>query len=258
MAEFILYNAPQSTCSQRVRYALHAKGKSFEEHKLDLFSGDQLKPAYLAINPNGVVPALVHDGFPVLDSSVILEYLEDIFPAKAAMRPSDPKGIAQLRAMMRFVDEVPAPAIRIPSYNLAFLPHFNAMSEKEFQDLCDSKPLRREFLMRMGRSGFPEAEMSEAIGRLSRGVARMAQWLSESGGPWIMGENISLVDLTIMPIVVRLKDLNFDYLWAEFPSINTWLQIIQETQPFKLTYYHGSLLTEIYPHLINSKNLERS
>ena len=43
---------------------------------LDLFSGDQLKPEYLSINPNGVVPALVHDGKIVIDSSVIIEYLE--------------------------------------------------------------------------------------------------------------------------------------------------------------------------------------
>ena len=50
-----LYNAPQSTCSQRVRFALHAKGLPFDEHKLDLFSGDQLKPEYLAINPLSLI-----------------------------------------------------------------------------------------------------------------------------------------------------------------------------------------------------------
>ena len=53
MTEYVLHNAPQSTCSQRVRFSLNAKGLPFEEHKLDLFSGDQLKPEYLAINPNG-------------------------------------------------------------------------------------------------------------------------------------------------------------------------------------------------------------
>ena len=55
---FILYNAPQSTCSQRVRFVLNAKGLRFEEKKLDLLAGDQLKPEYLALNPNGVVPTL--------------------------------------------------------------------------------------------------------------------------------------------------------------------------------------------------------
>ena len=47
---------------------------------LDLFSGDQLKPEYLKINPNGVVPAIDHDGKIIIDSSVIIEYLEDIDP----------------------------------------------------------------------------------------------------------------------------------------------------------------------------------
>ena len=183
MKRFVLYNAPQSTCSQRVRYALHAKGMAFEEHKLDLFSGDQLKPEYLAINPNGVVPALMDDGQPVLDSAVILEYLEDIAPDVSPLRPTTPVEVAKMRAMIRFIDEVPTPAIRTPSYNLAFLPHFQAMSDEAFQALCDSKPLRREFLMRMGKTGFSEADMAEAMGRLRRGIERMALWLKESGGP---------------------------------------------------------------------------
>jgi len=59
---------------------LHEKGCDFEEIRLDLFSGDQLKPEYLAINPNGVVPSLVHSGNNIIDSLVIVEYLEDIFP----------------------------------------------------------------------------------------------------------------------------------------------------------------------------------
>ena len=69
---FTLYNAPQSTCSQRVRFVLNAKGLPFEEVKLDLLAGDQLKPDYLKLNPNGVVPTLDHDGSIVIDSTVII------------------------------------------------------------------------------------------------------------------------------------------------------------------------------------------
>ena len=246
---FVLHNAPQSTCSQRVRYALHAKGLAFEEVKLDLFAGDQLKPAYLAINPNGVVPALVHDGVPVIDSAVILEYLEDILPDTAPMRPPAPADAARMRAMMRFIDEVPTPAVRIPSYNLAFLPHFQAMSAEEFQALCDSKPLRREFLMRMGRTGFPQADMDEAMGRLRRGVERMAGWLDAAGGPWLMGEAITLADLAIMPVIVRMDDIGMGELWDDRPAIGRWLDAIRATPPFAPTFYHGALLTEKYPHL---------
>ena len=249
MSEFTLYNAPQSTCSQRVRFAMHAKGIAFDDRRLDLFSGDQLKPEYLAINPNGLVPALVHDGVPVIDSSVILEYLEDIHPDIAPFRPKDPLGVARLRSMMRFVDEVPTPAVRVPSYNLAFLPHFQAMTEEEFQALCDSKPLRREFLRKMGRTGFPKSEMDNALARLRRGSERLAGWLADSGGPWIMGEAISLADLAFMPIVVRMDDINLNRLWKDLPAIQEWLERIRATPPFRPTYYTGSLLTEKYPHL---------
>ena len=249
MHEFVLYNAPQSTCSQRVRYALHAKELSFGERKLDLFSGDQLKPEYLAINPNGVVPALIHDGVPIIDSAVILEYLEDILPDTAPLRPKDPRDVARLRAMMRFIDEVPTPAIRVPSYNLAFLPHFQSMTEEEFRALCDSKPLRREFLMKMGRTGFPRDEMEAAMSRLRRGIERLASWLADSGGPWIMGEAKSLADLAIMPVVVRMDDINLDHLWEDHSEIGVWLNRIRATEEFRAAFYSGSLLTEKYPHL---------
>src|ERR1700741_4633092 len=127
MTELVLFNAPQSTCSQRVRFTLHAKGLPFEERKLDLFAGDQLKPEYLAINPNGVVPSLLHDGRSIIDSSVIMEYLEEVFPASESLVPDDPVERATMRALMRFINEVPAAATRVPSYNVAFLPSFQHM-----------------------------------------------------------------------------------------------------------------------------------
>lgn len=257
MTEFVLYNAPQSTCSQRVRYTLHAKGKAFEEKKLDLFRGDQLSPDYLAINPNGVVPALVHDGEPVTDSAVILEYVEDILPDVAPLRPRTPLRVAEMRAKMRFIDEVPTPAIRVPSYNLAFLPHFQSMSDADFQALCDSKPLRREFLMKMGKTGFPKTEMDEALGRLQRGIDRMAQWLEASGGPWVMGRTMTLADIAIMPVIVRMADINLAGMWHGHPAISAWLAAFQKTAAYARTFYHGSLLTEKYPHLnVAQKGIE--
>jgi glutathione S-transferase len=254
---FLLYNAPQSTCSQRVRYVLHAKGEPFEEVRLDLFAGDQLKPEYLAINPNGVVPALVHDGRTVIDSAVIMEYLDEIRPDPPLV-PLDPVERARMRSMMRYIDEVPTPAIRVPSYNLAFLPHFQAMTAEEFQALCDSKPLRREFLMKMGRTGFPAAEMDEAVGRLRRAVTRMAEWLDASGGPWLMGETMTLADISIMPVIVRMDDIDMHDAWAGRPAVASWLDRLRETAPFALTYYRGSLLTEKYPHLAERKAARRA
>src|SRR5436305_730888 len=100
---FTLYNAPQSTCSQRVRFVLNAKGLPFNEQKLDLLAGDQLKPEYLALNPNGVVPTLDHDGSIVIDSSVIIEYLDEVVPEQANFTPRAPVKRAAMRSLMRFI-----------------------------------------------------------------------------------------------------------------------------------------------------------
>ena len=253
MAEFVLYNAPQSTCSQRVRFVLNAKGIPFEEVKLDLFAGDQLKSDYLQINPNGVVPALLHKGEPVIDSAVIMEYLEDIRPGVEPLRPADPLGAARMRALIRFIDEVPTPAVRVPSYNLAFLPHFQAMSEEEFVALANSKPLRKEFLLSMGRTGFPEKEMQSALDRLARAVKRMDETILASGGRWLMGARMTLADIAIMPTVVRMEDIHLGHMWDDKPAIARWLDAIRAHPAFRPTYYFGSLLTEKYPHLAERK-----
>src|ERR671929_834401 len=126
---FLLYNAPQSTCSQRVRFVLNAKQLPFAEVKLDLLAGDQLKPDYLALNPNGVVPTLDHDGNIVIDSSVIIEYLDEVVPEPAHFPPREPVERARMRSLMRFIDEMPAAAVRVPTFNLAFLPRFAAMTD---------------------------------------------------------------------------------------------------------------------------------
>jgi glutathione S-transferase len=249
MTALTLYNAPQSTCSQRVRFILNAKGLPFVEIKLDLFSGDQLKPEYLALNPNGVVPTLVHDDVVVIDSSVIMEYVEEVFADGRSFVPRDAAARAAMRSLMRFIDEVPTPAVRIPSYNLAFLPHYQAMSEAEFQALADSKPLRREFLLKMGRSGFSEADMNEALARLERAVVRMDEAIARSGGPWLLGADLTLADIAIMPVIVRMDDINLAATWSDRPAIARWLEAVRADPAFKPTYYLGALLTEKYPHL---------
>src|SRR5580658_7197058 len=199
---FKLYNAPQSTCSQRVRFTLNAKNLPFSEVKLDLLAGDQLKPDYLALNPNGVVPTLDHDGAIIIDSSVILEYLDEIAPETANFTPENPVFRARMRALMHFIDEMPAAAVRVPTFNLAFLPRFAAMSEQEFAAFAESKPLRKEFMLAMGRKGFPQKDMDAAMERLGRTLTRMDGEIANSGGPWLMGARPTLADICVMPAIV--------------------------------------------------------
>lgn len=249
MPSLTLYNAPQSTCSQRVRFVLQAKGLTFDEQKLDLFSGDQLKPDYLKLNPNGVVPTLVHDGHVIIDSSVIIEYLDEVFLHGERFVPEDPVARAKMRALMRFIDEVPTPAIRVPSYNIAFVRYFRSMSEEEFRALAESKPLRKEFLLSMGRTGFPEEEMNKAMDRLARALVRMDQAISAHGGTWLLGERLTLADIAIMPVIVRMDDIRLAHMWDGKATIARWLEAIRAHPAFARAFYFGSLLTEKYPEL---------
>jgi glutathione S-transferase len=246
---FLLYNAPQSTCSQRVRFVLNAKGQKFEEKRLDLLAGDQLKPDYLALNPNGVVPTLDHDGQLVIDSTVIIEYLDEVLPDEANFTPRDPVKRAAMRALMRFIDEMPAASVRIPTFNIAFLPRFAAMTEDEFLAFAESKPLRKEFMLAMGRKGFPQKEMDGAMGRLRRTYERMDREIEASGGPWLQGKEMTLADISLMPAIVRMNDLKRGDDWADLPRVVKWFEMIRAHPAFKPTYYKGSLLTEMFPHL---------
>jgi glutathione S-transferase len=232
-----------------VRFVLNAKKLPFEEVKLDLLAGDQLKPDYLALNPNGVVPTLVHDGTVVIDSSVIIEYLDEVFPEWDNFTPKEPAKRAAMRALMRFIDEMPAAAVRVPTFNLAFLPRFAAMSEEEFLAFAESKPLRKEFMLTMGRKGFSEKEMKSALDRLARTLVRLEAAIRSSGGPWLMGERATLADVAVMPAIVRMADLGLDTMWKEKPLIARWFEVIRAHPAFKPTYYFGSLLTERFPHL---------
>jgi glutathione S-transferase len=246
---FKLYNAPQSTCSQRVRFVLNAKGLPFDEVKLDLLAGDQLKPDYLRMNPNGVVPTLVHDGEVVIDSNVITEYLDEVAPGPVSFTPEEAVTRARMRTLMHFIDEMPAPAVRVPTFNLAFLPRFAKMSEEEFVAFAESKPLRKEFMLAMGRKGFPESEMKAALARLRRTYERMDAEIAQSGGPWLLGKEITLADVAVMPALVRMADLGLDTMWADLPRVKRWYDEIQAHRAFAPTYYPGSLLTEKFPHL---------
>src|ERR1700724_2204183 len=246
---FTLYNAPQSTCSQRVRFVLNAKRLAFAEVKLDLLAGDQLKPDYLALNPNGVVPTLDHDGQIVIDSAVIGEYLDEIAPKPECFTPEGPLKRAHMRALMHFMDEMPAAAIRVPTFNLAFLPRFAAMSEEEFVAFAESKPLRKEFMLAMGRQGFSAAEMQAALDRLGRTLTRMDDEIAKSGGPWLLGTRATLADICVMPAIVLMADLGLDTMWRDKPRIARWLAAIRAHPAFKPTYYFGSLLTAKVSHL---------
>jgi glutathione S-transferase len=122
------------------------------------------------------------------------------------------------------------------------------MSREAFVAMAESKPLRREFMMAMGQSGFPKEEMDAALGRLRRAYERMDREIAQSGGPWLLGKKITLADVAVMPALVRMHDLNYAD-WQDLPRVVTWFDNIRSHPAFKPTYYPGSLLSERFPHL---------
>lgn len=246
----LLHNAPQSTCSQKARICLHEKGLTFDEVLLDLFKGDQLTPEYKRLNPNGVVPTLEHDEEVIVDSSVIIEYLDETFPSPS-LQPATPAGRAHMREWMRFFEEVPAPAVRVPSYNRVFLRHFQKMTEEEFIAFGESKPLRKDFFLKMGRTGYSDAEMKQAENRLGLAIERIESALAD-GRRWLLGE-YSLADICIIPVMIRLDDIGYRHLWEDKSHVAQWLDRCRNRDAVQATFYFGSLLSEQYGDVSTTK-----
>jgi len=238
-----LYNRPTSTCSQKVRVCLAEKGLEFIDRRVDNKTNQNLTPEYLALNPNGVVPTLVHDGNVITDSSVICEYLDEIYP-QPPLTPRDAVERARMRAWMRFAEEVPTMAIRVPSFHMIIALRFEGMDERQFiTQEADARPLRKHFYRRMGVKGFSKEDVATALEELDLTLSRMENMLA--GGRWLMGEVFTLADILVIPTLDRMADLGLAAMWqARYPRATAWHERVQERDSFRRTYGPGSRLSE--------------
>ena len=99
----ILHHGWRSSASRRVRLCLEEKGLSYQGHHVDMAAMEHHSPEYLKINPNGVIPTLIHDGRPLHESGTICEYLDERFP-DSPLRPEGPYERAQMRNWIRHID----------------------------------------------------------------------------------------------------------------------------------------------------------
>lgn len=243
MIDITLYHADYSTCSQKVRFALAEKSIDYISKSLSFRKEEQLKNDYLKINPNGVVPTLVHDGEVIVDSSCILEYLDDIFLA-TQLSPESPLGKAKMRAWLRYMEEVPTVAIRIPSFEQVFLPTLRIIGgTKSFDKSSGKRSLRKGFYKKMNSGkGFSELEIDNSTSQLKATLDRMEASLTEQH--WLIGDSLSIVDISMAPLIDRMQDLGLDYLWSDLPKVQQWLLTIQARPSFQKAFYKGSRLSE--------------
>lgn len=239
----VLFNAAYSTCSQKVRFVLHEKGLPFDDVILDFRTNEHLAPDYLKLNPNGVVPTLVADGRPVIDSSVICEFLDETHPG-VPMTPADAFERADMRAWLRYIEEVPTKAIRFPSFQNVFRERFAGLSAQDFDAAARARPLRTAFYRRMGRSGFSDAEMDASYRELRQTVERMDRRLDD--GPWLCGEMLTLADICVLPTVDRMDDLGLAHLWEDLPRVADWYARIRARPAYAATFYAGARVSECF------------
>src|SRR5690606_27280834 len=108
----------------------------------------------------------------IIDSSVICEYLDEKYPAPR-LSPDNVADRARMRAWMRYLEEVPTAAVRVPSFNMGFLPRFAGLDEQQFRaEQSDVRPIRKHFYRRMTQNGFKRADVEDAIEQIGSTCAR--------------------------------------------------------------------------------------
>src|SRR5262249_14955378 len=135
-----LYHAGLTSCSKKARLCLKEKGLSYQSRYLRLDKFEHHDPGYLQLNPNGLVPTLVHDGVAIIESGVINEYVDEIFP-ETPLRPADPVARARMRVLAKMADEYGLAAQRIPTWTRTKQAQLKAMDAREFDKVVAETPL---------------------------------------------------------------------------------------------------------------------
>ena len=195
-----------SASSQKVRLALAEKHIAWESVEVDLQAGQQHTPAYRALNPRGVVPTLVHNDAILIESAAILEYLDDVFP-QPALRPVDPVARQRMRAWIRRLDDVHHPANGMMHYAVLGRPTLRALSPDRLSALLQAMPNRRDRTLRAAAAhlGVDAPEFADAVLTQEEMLDAMNEALT--GTAWLVGDAISLADLTALPYVARLEQM---------------------------------------------------
>ncbi len=209
-----------SVCAQKVRIALAEKGQEAKDHIMTL-RGDQYEPAYLKLNPNGVVPTLIHDGEPITESSLILYYIDDAFPEPPLM-PKQPYQRHRVRMYNKLIDEYVHNSCTILTFATAFRPAFLKMTPEAWQAEISKAPLKRraEYKRSVIEHGLDSEFVAEALAH----HRKLLSWMADSlkGGPYLAGESFSKADCAVVPYILRLELLKLSGMWDRYPAIAEW------------------------------------
>lgn len=223
-----LFHFVLSNCSQRVRFALEEKALPWESHHLNLAANEHVSEDYQSINPDGVVPTLVHDGQVVIESNDILGYLDAHFP-EPRLAPEDPAERARMQAHIRLASGAQG-SIKALSHELLFRP-FRKVSDEELA-LYEEKAANRELVVFL-RDYAEEGPAWQRRVKLAR--ADMEQRLDSleaalASDRWLSGASFGLADISWVVNAHRLQQAQYDL--AGWPSFLAWYERVASRPAF--------------------------
>jgi glutathione S-transferase len=188
----VFYYSPMSS-SVTVHWALEELGVPYEKVKLDLQARDQDKPAYRALNPNGKVPLLVHDGTPIFESVAILLHLGETFGVDRKLFPAAGLARAEVTKWLVWAGVTLGEAVQRHQRNVA----------ERFP--ADQKNARA--------AEVAKADVESLFGILDRDLEAKKK-------SWLVGDRFSLADLYVGSFVEYLGMLGFDS--KPWPNLDAW------------------------------------
>jgi GST-like protein len=183
--------------------ALKEKGVAFNYHYIDLAKREQHSPAFLQINPLGMVPAMVHDGQVFTESSPMLEYIDEAF-AGPPLTPADSLQAWRMRRFCRFMDISICPALAMIGSHAVASVRYASEDPEELKRAIERVPLperKRSWSMIMFNR-VPAEELAESNRRVEEAICIYEKALTEF--PYLAGPTFSLADINAMCTIYAL------------------------------------------------------
>ena len=227
-----LYHNAMSGCSAKVRMVLSEKQLEWDGIHLDLRAADQQQPDYVKLNPNKVVPTLVHDEAVIIESNVICEYLDEAFESRP-VRPADPVKRAKMRLWTKQLDEGVHASTAVISNCIAFRHQHLQKPPEAIETWLNNivNPVKRERLRRGVEMGMESPDFADAVMRYEKLLNDMEAALSITS--YLVGDELSLADMSYAPYMARLKHLGFEERIAARPKTAAWAAQLIERESFK-------------------------
>lgn len=229
----VLYDAPGSPCARRVRITLIEKGLPWDTVIVDLSRLEQKKPEYLRLNPNGVVPTLVHGDRVIYESNVITEYLDDVFPA-VRLYPDGPWERARVKLWQAFELSF-AKDYRPLMYQRLLGPIVRLTrtldQALEIARRSTANPLDLDWERRVWNLEVlsPEEETACAD-RLYGRIEVLEEALRQS--PYLVGDHFTQADLSVFPRVRMYPFVQLPIRPARYPRVAEWMHRLEQRPSF--------------------------